>query len=596
MQQKLTLFPAIALFTLLQLFAIHNLQAQGDPGTNDDGFIVQITSPASIAQELKNGNDGLTCGWVGSTYGPSLTEDLCGQVVWADDSLACTAVADLTGKIALIRRGSCGFSLKVYHAQQAGAIAVIVVNHYANDAIGDNSCAAYIATANGNLLFGGMSGLDSAAAVTIPSVFLQRETGEQITGALDAGQTVEVCFSLPRLYNPVAAYHYATPVTQVDTLNNIGVRFVNRNLNAPQTNVILKADVKEPNGNVTTLTTTVNNVGIGVDTFVYFPAYLPPAILGRFDVTYSSNIYDETRDSLKRSFYHTPYTFASDNLTIAPGGVATTAENFALANFQQQSGSLYLSGPNGGVAAYATFGIANASAIAGTGADDVTIILYDGDPDSDNVIDFVGGFTDLDNLPGGQVGFGTYTMTGAEPADSLLTIDISDFTTGGPVTLKPRHPYYLSILYNGSNGTTGTDIALSRSTDELYLNFPTTPLFLDQLYSGYSNSTIIQRLQLEGYPKNLVSTKPQLLEASKVVVTPIPANDQIRLDIKLAKVNDAVTVSLIDWTGRFVSTQLLKNFQNGQTSFNVAALPAGNYLVQVSANEGTTMRKVTVAH
>lgn len=592
MKQKLT--PFFVFLAFLQLLTVQTLQAQGAAGTNDDGFVVIITSPASIAQELQNGNNGLTCGWVGSTYGPSLTEDLCGQVVWADDSLACTQPANLSGKIALVRRGSCNFSVKVYNAQKAGAKAVIIVNHYANDALGDNSCAAYIATANGNLLFGGMSGVDSAALVTIPSIFIQRYTGEQIDAALAAGQTVNVCFSLPRMYNAVAAYHYATPVSQVDTLSNIGVRFVNRE--ATETDVILKADIHEPNGNVTTLTANVSNISVGLDTFVYFPSYLPPAILGRFDVTYSSNVYHDTRDSLHRSFYHTPYTFASDNLTIAPGGVATTDANFALANFQQQSGSLYLTGPTGGVATYATFGIANAAAIAGTGADDLTVILYDGDPDDDGIIDFSGGFTDLDNLPGGQVGFAVYTMTGAEPVDSLISVVLSDFSTGGPVTLKSRHPYYLSILYNGSNGTTGQDIALSRTTDELYLNFPTTPLFLDVLYSGYSNSTIIQRLQMEGYPANLVTVKPALLDESKVVLTPNPANDQIRLDLQLAKVNDAVTISLIDWTGRFVSTQLLRNFQSGQTSFNVGALPAGTYLIQVSANEGVTMRRVTVAH
>jgi len=61
-------------------------------------------------------------------------------------------------------------------------------------------------------------------------------------------------------------------------------------------------------------------------------------------------------------------------------------------------------------------------------------------------------------------------------------------------------------------------------------------------------------------------------------------------------VNETVTISLIDWTGRFVSTQLLRNFQNGQTSFDVSTLPSGTYLVQVSTKEGVTMRKVSVCH
>ncbi len=581
MFQKQTLFSTTCLLLLFHLFNLQTLSAQG-AGTQDNGFILRITIDGMIT-EYPYGD----CGWGYSTgWGGSVTEDICSTIQWLrPDSLGCDTTVtsqNLSGKWALVRRGACDFSLKAYNAQQAGADAVIIVNHY-NDPT-QNGCTIT-----------NMSGGAHAADVTIPAIFVGRTIGELINTALNAGKSVQTCFVFPRMYNAVAAYHYATPVSQVDTLANIGVRFVNRDV-APVSNVIIRADVREPNGNVTTLTTTLGEVAAGLDTFVYLPAYLPPAILGRFEVTYSNNIYTESRDTLFRSFYHTPYTFASDNLTVDPGGVATTDENFVAANFQQQSGSLYITGPNGAVARYATFGIANAADIAGTGADEITAILYDGDPDDDGVIDFSGGFTDLDNLPGGQVGFGTYTMTGLEPVDSLITIELSDFTTGGPIMLKARHPYYLSLLYNGSNGTTGKDIAFSASTDELYLNFPTTPLYLDQLYSGYAGATLIQRLQLEGYPANLVSVKPTLLDASKVAVAPNPAQDQFRLDINLAQVNDIVTVSLIDRTGRFVSTQTLKNFQSGQLTFNVRALPPGAYLVQVSTNEGTTMRKVVVSH
>ena len=579
MQQKFTHFFAIALFAILQLFAIQSLNAQ--VGTQGDGFLVRVIIDGVITEY------GLgECGYNYAAFGADVTEDICyDDIAWAHDitpdSLLCDTVTEnLTGKVALIRRGACEFGLKTLHAEQAGAAFVVVVNHYNNAT--ETGCSAIPMGAGA-----------VGTQVTIPAIFVGRDIGEKLDAAINSGKSIQICLVLPRLYNAVAAYHYATPITQIDTLSNIGVRFVNRN--TASQDVVIKAEVKDPNGNVTVLTTNVEDVAGGLDTFVYLPAYLPPAVLGRFEVTFSNSVYTESRDTVERSFYITPYTFASDNLTIDPLGVGASDAQFATANFQQQSGSLYLTGPNGGVASYATFGIANAAAIAGTGADDITIILYDGDPDNDGIIDFTAGFTDLDNLPGGQVGFATYTMTGAEPVDSLITVEISDFTTGGPVTLKPRHSYYLSILYNGSNGTTGKDILLSNTLDELYLNFPTTPLFLDQLYSGFAGAVIIQRLQMEGYPANLVSV-PTLLDVSKVVVTPNPANDQIRLDINLAKVNDAVTVSLIDWTGRFVSTQLLKNFQSGQTSFNVSALPTGNYLVQVSTNEGTTMRKVTVAH
>ncbi len=577
MQRKFTLFPAIALLVLMQLAAITTLKAQGD-GTQNDGFLLRVVIDGAVT-EYPYGD----CGWGYAAFGADVTKDTCytGGVLWAQDitpdSLACDSItADLSGKVVLIRRGVCEFGLKTLNAEKAGASFVIIVNHFANAA--DNGCTS-ISMGPGAV----------GAQVTIPAISIGRDIGATFDAAISSGKSIEICIVLPRLYSPAAAFHYATPVSQVDSLNFMGVRYVNRDT-VSQNNVVLKMDIKEPGGNVTTITSTLNDVTAGLDSFYYFPAYLPPSVLGRFEVIYSNNVYTESRDSVRRSFYHTPYTFATDNLTVSPGGYNPGT---AFTTFQEQTGALYFSGPNGGTASYATFGIANAAAVAGNGADEIAVILYDGDADDDGTIDLTAGFADLD--ASGQVGFGTYTMTGAEPVDSLLTIELSDFSTGGPVTLKPRHPYYLSILYSALNSTTGTPVFLSKSLDEYYLNFPSTPLELDQFYSGIAGAILINRLQMEGYPANLVKVN-NILEDSKVAISPNPANDQIRLDLNLSKVNDHVMVSLIDWSGRIVSTQLLKNFQNGQTSFNVSALPSGTYLVQVSTKEGNTMRKVAVCH
>jgi minor extracellular serine protease Vpr len=52
-------------------------------------------------------------------------------------STACNALAtDLTGEIALISRGDCSFSTKIRNAQNAGAVAVLVVNNAPGDGIG----------------------------------------------------------------------------------------------------------------------------------------------------------------------------------------------------------------------------------------------------------------------------------------------------------------------------------------------------------------------------------------------------------------------------------------------------------------------------
>lgn len=75
-----------------------------------------------------------------------------------------TNAAAVSGKIALIERGLCGFVVKAKNAQDAGAIGVIIYNNAANAAAG----AA------------GMAGVDPT--VTIPSVSLSRADGLAILG------------------------------------------------------------------------------------------------------------------------------------------------------------------------------------------------------------------------------------------------------------------------------------------------------------------------------------------------------------------------------------------------------------------------------
>ena len=125
-----------------------------------------INSPASIAGEYSAANNVFSPGNVALLPSPGVTQDF----VLYDDGTpenadACTPAinaAALNGKIAVIRRGVCTFAEKVKFAQNAGAIAVIIVN---ND------------TANPDQLVN-MSGAD--ATITIPAIFVSYNVGEAI--------------------------------------------------------------------------------------------------------------------------------------------------------------------------------------------------------------------------------------------------------------------------------------------------------------------------------------------------------------------------------------------------------------------------------
>lgn len=109
---------------LVGLFSLAHLSAQS--------HFLNITSPSGVAGEYIV---------QGAGFGPQFcaTDGITGEFILVDDgngvTTACniSQVNDLSGKIAIIDRGGCDFSVKVYNAQQRGAIAVLVCDAQVSD-------------------------------------------------------------------------------------------------------------------------------------------------------------------------------------------------------------------------------------------------------------------------------------------------------------------------------------------------------------------------------------------------------------------------------------------------------------------------------
>lgn len=99
-------------------------------------------------------------------FGPD-TYDVTGDLVYTTPANGCTAITeDLTGKIALIDRGVCNFTVKAKNAQLKGAVGVIIAN-------------------NANGFPPGLGGVD--ATVTIPAMSTTLATGTNLKADLAAG-------------------------------------------------------------------------------------------------------------------------------------------------------------------------------------------------------------------------------------------------------------------------------------------------------------------------------------------------------------------------------------------------------------------------
>ncbi len=133
---------------------------------------LQILEPADIAGGIPMANNVFEPGNVPIPLEPALIQT---NLVLYNDGVGDTAdacspainPAELSGNVAILRRGDCTFVEKVLFAQQAGAVAAIVVNNVADP--------AYV----------GMSGAD--ANITIPAVLVSLADGNELIARLATG-------------------------------------------------------------------------------------------------------------------------------------------------------------------------------------------------------------------------------------------------------------------------------------------------------------------------------------------------------------------------------------------------------------------------
>lgn len=114
----------------------------------------------------------------GAAFGPALTSTgKTGALSLASPADGCTAISTtLTGKIAILDRGTCSFIVKVKNAQLKGAIGVIVANNAGDSVIS-------------------MGGTD--ATITIPSVFVGQTDGTAIKAAVPSSSTIRLTTPAP---------------------------------------------------------------------------------------------------------------------------------------------------------------------------------------------------------------------------------------------------------------------------------------------------------------------------------------------------------------------------------------------------------------
>lgn len=519
-------------------------------------------------------------------WGPTLTETLVADIAWgytaAGDSLGCEAiVTDLTGKIAVIRRGACDFTTKVQNAQDAGAEGVIIVNHFAN------------ATDTDAFVIGMSCGAaENCADITIPAIFVSRTTGNIIANSLAAGETMTVSFTVKSFYDPTTSFSIQTPVTDAIEFDSYFIHYVKPS-SADAGDVTVTATITAPSGAETVLTGT-SFVEPLADSIIVLDGGFTPTELGDYSVLWT---HDQGPEQLTSTFATTEFTYGIANPALGQAPRVSDAD-FALGNFIYQAGALSIMDADGAVSTHASFGLSNGADLF-TGdpiADQVVVILYDADFDEDGLIDFSPtsqATTTFDELT--PVALGSYVITGNETADQQLFVEWEDLLDGdNMVALKPDGAYYTVIAYDGTEAGLGICPGFVASAGISYLNFPTTPIIVNGSFfsGGWNGATVGVNLHLAGFEPPVGTEDLPGLDASKVTLAPNPVSSRLNVMFNLDQTADKVQMIMTDVSGKVITTEQYEQVFNQSIEIDMERLPRGSYFLSIATPEGYRVERI----
>ncbi len=582
------------LFVLLVLGNLNESTAQ-------DIVNLKITSPGNVDWDIdavKTAND----------HGVQIFENLSGEIARAFDGVTeptdndtwtefgaycCDSIvnpSELAGKIAYISRGACSFSDKIWNAEKAGAIGVIVANRAPIGLDAGTHTAGLV----------NMGGTAPASdSITIPAIFISFEDRLELEQRMDEGP-VMATMEVAAMYDPCGPRAYSTPLDQVRPLDMQVVSYTREG--DTLFNVEFLLSIVDPSGQTTVFTELIDTLlpgkdlitGTVHDPIIEFEDEYTPSEVGTYTMTYSAATedggYPIDATVVSKTFEVTDYTFALDNGAVMDeNGIDINYDIYNLTLGINNVGAYFVMGPNGGTATYASFALANPGVLDIGNGFEFEVKIYNADVDGDGLHD-----AELVEV----VASTTYALTGAEVPNVPFDVDL-----GGPVTLAPDGLYCLMIesggflfsdqlpLYSAAGGE-----VYPRKASALVFG----PVFQSSGYEYWNSGSDtyphggrhpVIRLHMEGYTP-IVGL--DLLPEDQVNIFPTLSKDVVNVQFDLNQTTDEVLLLVTSANGRNMYAQKYNNVLNETVSLGVDKYPAGTYFLTLQTNRGVRTKKFVV--
>ncbi len=626
------------------------------------GTRLEVTKPAVIAGDkvftISNDNSGGTSQWGGPLITP-LVNDTVVMAPAGYDSCGCSGfpVGSMTGKIALIWRGPigspCEFGYKALAAQNAGAVACVLINEYAGQ---------------GPI---GMAGGTSGASVVIPVFMIGNLDGvaivNQYKDSLAAGNPNGVTMTitpwglgniddLGLFTGSIANWHNScVPSNQINGTNPIAYKglngaFVANFGTSTAANVKLKATTSfTPTGSSATV---IVRDSVSLTSFpaidsiyaMYCPneynlPELTAGTTGRYDVTYnvSSDAVDQYTGDNSASYSF----FATDSL-YCKGRFDFVNNRPFVSLYTSASGTPYIWGP--------TYYVAKGGASAERVQFSLSCSTGQGPiPAGTEVNVYVFKWVDGSNgqpvdsfMENGELqllGLAKKRFNGTtDSVDGYFTAYVTDsLGDSATIFLQDNSWYYIgaempsvgtsTVFYMGCDGTSdayprtygrshfhniyeySTPVwAGDRSGTNSQIDNPGSAMMHCQFgRSAYVDSVVFdsQRglianvpLWVNNHPDTSHHTNIGIKAVSNVYskfeVFPNPASEFVNASLDLFATANLVTFSIVDANGRTVAKEVHTNVKNDTYKYATTTMAAGNYYLMVNVDGRSIFKKFTV--
>jgi len=570
--KKFLLFVGFALTTTLSTAQV--IFYVNPPSTNEGNFNFTWADPGGgdwTCPDLNNVANVVVDTLVFANDGTAADSLVC------DDSVVPTNV---DGQIAVIYRGDCEFGLKALHCQNAGAVAVVIINNVSDPIIE---------------MGGGAQGNN----VTIPVVMISDIDGAALKSDIEAETFTAFIGSKSGFYNDDLGF-YAPDVLRAKAFTNLQAlsqdasefevelgAWVRNYGSDDQTNVTLQCVINNGSEVYNETSTPEPTLLSGDSIYVALPTFSQSSYTNAYyNVTYTvaATLADEFADDNEVSadfvISDSLYSYSKiDETTNLPNNVAYYRGGNSL---NSNSGCIVFDDPNGSRVAIDGLTV---SAVTSQNPDPssmegefIQIFAYEW---ADVFADLNDANAAVNNID--QIAEGEYIYE-ADLQQENIYIPFDQ-----PVLLSDNQRYLFCLTHLGESMFTGYDTHVDYNT--------TVNNYLQPQFPGESDGTWF----LGGFGTDVVpAITANLFEATASIeeytpadltAYPNPANAEV--NIPLNENFGAVSLTITDMSGKIVSTQNIE-MAGSILTVDVTTLASGSYVFNVSNGEKSEVITVSV--